>query len=145
MSIINEAKYFSWGIFQNHLVIILAKKYIKHFTSINWVESWKPNGMSEEWIEIITKTDSSFAPTFVDHHLLPEKNYNGHCLMKNNIYIPKKALNLYISDTSGPQLRNLNTNFTLVNCLFGSVKPNKNVGPEKYRYTGYDVGLDSLS
>ena len=36
----------------------------------------------QENIENITKSDSNFAPTFVDHYLLPEMNFNGHCLIK---------------------------------------------------------------
>ena len=46
--------------------------------------------MSEKSIDIITKSDSNFAPTFVYHHTLPGINFNGHCLIENNIYIPKK-------------------------------------------------------
>ena len=46
--------------------------------------------MSEESIESITKSDSSFAPNFVDHHVLLEINFNGQCLINNNISIPKK-------------------------------------------------------
>ena len=33
------------------------------------------------------KADSNFAPTFFDHPLLPDINFNGHCLI-NNISIP---------------------------------------------------------
>ena len=77
--------------------------------------------MSEENIENITKSDSNFAPTFLDHHLSPDINFNGHPLIKNNISIPKKVINLYISYTLGLQLRSLNTDFALGNCLFGSV------------------------
>ena len=43
-------------------------------------------------------------------------NFNGHCLIKNDISIPKKVINLYISYTLNPQLRNLNIDFTLGNC-----------------------------
>ena len=32
------------------------------------------NGMSEESIKNITKSDSNFTPIFVDHHLLPDMN-----------------------------------------------------------------------
>ena len=46
--------------------------------------------MSEENTENLTKSDSNLAPTFVDHHLLPEINFNGYCLIKNNISIPEK-------------------------------------------------------
>ena len=49
--------------------------------------------MSEENIENITKLDSNFAATFLDHHVLPERNFYGHCLI-NNIYIPKKVINI---------------------------------------------------
>ena len=49
-------------------------------------------------------------------------NFNGHCLVKNILSIPKKVINLYIPYKPGPQLRNLNTDFTLGNCLFGSIK-----------------------
>ena len=48
-------------------------------------------------------------------------NFNGHCLIKNNFSITKKVIDLCISYTLGPQLRNLNTDFTLGNCLFGSI------------------------
>ena len=38
--------------------------------------------MSEESIGSITKSDSNFAPALVDHHLLPEVNFNEYCLVK---------------------------------------------------------------
>ena len=74
-----------------------------------------------------------------------QTNFNGHCLIKNNISIPKKVINLYISYTLNPQLRNLNTDFTLGNCLFGSVKLTKNADLDKYKYSGYDIGFDFRS
>ena len=101
--------------------------------------------MSEENIENITKSDCNFAPTFVDHHLLSDMNFNGHCLIKNNMSIPKKVINLYISYTLGPQLRNLNTDFTLGNCLFGSVKLTKNADLDKYQYSSYGIGFNYRS
>ena len=38
--------------------------------------------MSKENIENITKSESNFAPTFVDHHLLKDINSNGHFFIK---------------------------------------------------------------
>ena len=99
--------------------------------------------MSEENIENVTKPDSNFAPTFVDHHVLPDINFNGHCLI-NNIYIPKNVIHIYSSYTLNPWLRNSSTSSTLSNCLFGSVKLTKNNGPVKYKYSSYDIGCDSL-
>ena len=69
--------------------------------------------MSEKSISNLTKSDSNFAPTFVDNHLLLDMKFNGHCLIKNNISIPQKVVNLYISYKLGSRLRNLSTDFTL--------------------------------
>ena len=46
--------------------------------------------MLEENIKNITKLDSNFPPTFVDHHVLADINFNGHCLINNKISVPKK-------------------------------------------------------
>ena len=72
-------------------------------------------------------------------------NFNGHCLIKNNISIPKKVINLYISYTLGLQLQNLNTDFALGHCLFGSVQLTKNADSDRYKYAGYGIGFDSRS
>ena len=87
--------------------------------------------MSEQNIENITKLDSNFAPAFVDHHVLSDINFNGHCLINNNISIPKSVINLYISYILNPWLKDLNKSFTLNNCLYGSVKLTKNADPDK--------------
>ena len=50
----------------------------------------RTNGMSEKNIENITKSGSKSAPTFVDHHFLPDISFNGNFLIKNNISIPEK-------------------------------------------------------
>ena len=50
--------------------------------------------------------------------------------LKNNISIPEKAINLYIS-------------FTLNNCLLGSVELTKNADPDKYICSGDSIGFDS--
>ena len=88
--------------------------------------------MSEENIENITKSDSNIARTFVDHHVLPDINFNGNCLISNNISVSKEVINLYISQITNPLLKNLNADFRLMNWLFGSTeltKMNTNVVP----------------
>ena len=85
--------------------------------------------------ENITKSDCNLAPTFVDHHVSPDINFNWHCLINNNISIARKVINLYSTYTLNPWLRNLNTDLMLKNCLFGSVKLTKNADPDKYKYS----------
>ena len=91
-SILNGAKYFSSGIFQNYLVFIPGKYF-----SGTRIYSWKSNRISQEYIENITKSGSNFASTFEDHHLLLDINFTGHSLIKNDISIPNKMINFYIS------------------------------------------------
>ena len=80
---------FSSKIFQNYLAFLLANKSIKYFSSTARIDLQRPNGMSEESTKNKIKSDSNFAPNFVNHHLLPDINFNGHCLI-NNVSIPKK-------------------------------------------------------
>ena len=143
--ILNGAKYFSSEIIQNYLVFIPVKKCIKYFSGTTLINPWKSNGMSEENIENITKSDSPFAPTFVDHHVLPDINFNRHCLINNNIFIHKKVINIFISYILNRWSTVLNTDFTLASCLLRSVKLTKNADLGKYKYSGYDIGFDSCS
>ena len=86
----NGAKYLPSGIFQNYLVFIPANKFTKYFHTTTRIYSWKSNGRSEENIENITKSGSNFAPTFVNHHVLPDIGFNGQCLIKKIFLSLKK-------------------------------------------------------
>ena len=77
--------------------------------------------------------------------MLPDINLNGHCLIKYTISIPEKVKDLYTSDTLSLQIRHLNTDITLNNCLFGSVKLTKNADLDEHKYSGYSTGFDSRS
>ena len=109
LSILNRKKYFYLKIFPSYLAFISAKKYIKYFSDTTHAEWWKSNEMSEENIENITKSERNVASS--NHNLLPDMNSTGHCLIKSNITILKKVINLHISNTLGPQLKNLNTSY----------------------------------
>ena len=50
-----------------------------------------------------------------------------------------------MSYTLTASLKNLKTDFTLKNCLFGSVKFSKNVDLYKYKCSGYGIGFGSRS
>ena len=76
---------------EKNISIIPDKKYIKYFSGTTRIYSWKSNGMSEESIENITKSNSLFTQTFVNHYILPDVNFNGNCLINNNISIPNTS------------------------------------------------------
>ena len=99
--------------------------------------------MPEESIENITKSDSNFAPTFVDHNVLLDMNFNEQCLIKENISISKKVINLYISYTRS-SIKKFKHRFYISNCLFGSIKLTKDSELEintSILDTSYDLNL----
>ena len=52
---------------------------------------------------------------------------------------------MYISYKLDTWSKDLNTDFTLDDCLFGVVKLTKNADPDKYKYSGHGRGFDSRS
>ena len=78
-----EQKKFSSGMFHNYWIFVAAKKHIEYFSGTTLLDSWKSNGILEKHIANMIKSDSNFAPIFVDHHVLPGINFNGHCLVNN--------------------------------------------------------------
>ena len=143
--IFNGAKSFYSGRSQNYFVFIPATKYIKYCHSTTQIYSCKSNGMSEGNIANKTKSNNLFASTFVNHYILPDATFNGHCSINNNTSIPKKVINIYISYMLNQWPRDLNTDFTIGNSLFGSVTLTKNADPDKYVCSSYGIGFDLRS
>ena len=52
--------------------------------------------MPKKSIKNITTSTNTFAPTLVNSYPLPDPKFNGNRLVNNNIFIPRKATNLYI-------------------------------------------------
>ena len=91
--------------------------------------------MSEESLENLTTLDNTFVPILINYCILPDLKFNGHCLINDDVFIPREKINLYISYTLDPCLRDLNTDFTLNNCFFWSLNLTKNTDPEKHKYS----------
>ena len=97
--------------------------------------------MSEESIKN-TGSDNTFAPSLTDHRSLSIAKFNGDCLRMSSISVHQKVVNLYISYKIDTWSRDLNTDFTLCNCLFGAVELTKNTDSDKYKYGGYKIRFD---
>ena len=151
LSILNGWKYFYSGILQYYLVSIWAKKYIKVFSGTTCIYLWKSNKISEKNTENITKSGKNFPPTFVNHYLLTVINFNGHCIINNNLPHPppppspsnkKKDKSIYFFCTKST-VENFKRRFFIF--LFESVELNNNTDLEKYIYSCYGIGFDSRS
>ena len=71
--------------------------------------------------------------------------FGGYCLTHNNISILKEVINLCIPYILNPWFKNLNSDFTLNNCLFGSADLILNAEQDKYKYSGYMMAFYSES
>ena len=60
-------------------------------------------------------------------------------------YTPKKWGNLFIVYELDTCSGDLSTDFTLKDCLFGSIKLSKNAAHNRSKYNGYAIGFDSFS
>ena len=90
----------------------------------------KSKEVSEESIQNTTTSDNTFALILLETRLLSIARFNGNCLIRNNVY--NFRINLYISYIVDTWSRDLNTNLTRNNCLFGSTGLTKNADPDKY-------------
>ena len=70
-----------------------AKKHIKYFGHTTCIDLQKSNRISQENIKNITVRQTTFA----GHYLLPDINFNGHCLISNNISIPRKVIYIFLT------------------------------------------------
>ena len=121
-------------------------KMFQFFTCTTEVYFWKYSGVSVEAIENITTISQHFSPTWINSYPLPYAKFNGHPLINNNISVPKKVINIYISYTLDTWKSGLNKDFNnLNNYLCGSVKLTKNADSGKCKYSGYDSAFDSHS
>ena len=64
---------------------------------------------------------------------------------KSTTYTPPNRIIFFIVYELDTWSRNLNSGFTLKDCLFGDFKLAKNVDPDKYVYTGYGIAFDLFS
>ena len=119
-----------------------------HYSYEQYIElllSWKSVVLSEESIENIATSDSNFAPTLINYYPLRNITFSGNGLINNSNDSSLGEVNSYISYTPDQLLRDLDTDFTLKNCLFVSVKLTKNADLGKYKYGSYGIGFDSRS
>ena len=64
---------------------------------------------------------------------------------EKNIIKYRNVVNFFIDCELNTYLRDLNTRFTLDDCLFWAAKLTENAGPDNYRYTGWGIGFDTCS
>ena len=100
--------------------------------------------MSHEKIRPPTTSNTSLSPKLKWLNSKIRVEFKGVCLKQDKVtFTPNNIVNLFIVDELYTCSQDLNTDFTLKDCLFGAVKLTKD--PDEYSHSGYDIGLDYCS
>ena len=121
--------------------------YFKKLTGTKKFVSWKSKSLLSESVAIPITADNSLSPTFKWY-----RNSNFCFVFKGNYLKQDEAtftspniIHFSIVYELDTWSQDLDADFTLKVCLFGSVKLTKHRDPDKYSYSGYGIGSDSRS
>ena len=78
--------------------------------------------MSEESITLPSTTDNSFDSEIIYNYGKGKIKFKGICLKQDSVSFIHGNVNLYIFYETDTWSRDLNTDFTLENCLFRALK-----------------------
>ena len=97
--------------------------------------------MSDERINSVKTPNHSITP-FLDYYGTKTRvEFSGSCLKQDKVtFNHGKIVNIY--NVYELNMLCLDSLFTLINCLFGSVSITKNVDINMYKYSGYGIGFD---
>ena len=103
--------------------------------------------MSDEIINPSTEPGNILAPKLKRiHNSKIATKFHGSCLKQEKAtFSPKTEINLFVFFRLDVWPRDLDTNFTLGDCLIEVVKLIKNADLDKYGYNGYDIEFDPCS
>ena len=102
--------------------------------------------MSEESIKSPPTANITFASSLINSYPLSDVKFVcWNCLVNSNNSAFRKVINLYFSLKLDTWSRDWNTDLVVGNCLFGDVTLTKNVGVDKYGYSGYSIGFNGHS
>ena len=100
-------------------------------------------GVSNKKISSITTSSFDFSPTSVYHNARIRPKFDGYFFGQNGnaAYNHGPIVNIYIVYELSTFTNT--SSISLENCLFGAVEVMGNLDINKYKYSGYCIGLDS--
>ena len=103
--------------------------------------------MSNEKCKPSYTANKSLFPKLLCNKSRLRLRFEGSCLEQEDTvpFTPNNIVNLFIVYKLGRWSRDVNTGFTLKDCLLGAVKITKNVDADKCKHSGYSIGFDSRS
>ena len=119
--------------------------YFKVISNTNYVSSWKTKGLSAKAIKPPATSDNSLTPTLSYYGTKTRVKFNGSCLKQPEISQSHGTIiSTYIAYELGASNPHRDDP-ALTNCLFGAVTFTKSSDINKYKYSGYGIGLHRRS
>ena len=103
--------------------------------------------MSNERIRTPVTANRSLSPKlrWMNNSII-RLNFKGSCLKQEKLtFTPRNVVNLFTVYELDRWSQDINADFTLKDCSFEDFKCSKNVDPDKYSYSRYDIGFGSFS
>ena len=126
---------------QAYLIFQPVHKYTKITANTKFISEWKSKGLSDKSIKPFPTSNNSLTPLIDYYSYKISVKFNGSILRQpKDTYTHGKSVNIYIVYGLSASSSN-NDDPTLKNCLLGAVTLTKNTDIEKYRYSGYGIGL----
>ena len=101
--------------------------------------------MSNEKVQPLYTENTILSPKLLWNKSKMRSRFEGSCLRQEDTapFTPTNGVYLFNVDELDSWPRDLDTDFTLVGCLFGGVKLTKNAHPDKYLNSGYGIGFNT--
>ena len=109
--------------------------------------SWKSEGLWTEYFTTSTTIGNSFSPSIKWHNdtNVSLKFKESYLKQRNATFTTPDKINFFIAYKLDTSSGDLNSDFTLKDCLFGDINVVKNDDPNKYVYSGYSTLFDSCA
>ena len=132
---------------QLYLIFQTLYYTFKRLGDIEEVISWKSKDLLNEKLNTLTTNDNSLSPSI---NWYGDSNYcllfkGSYLKQKNAPYTSPNRIDFFIVYQLDTWSWDLNCDFALKDCLFGSAELAKNPDPDKCAITSYDIGFDSRS
>ena len=136
---IGRSHFEKYGI-QNYLVFQPMNRSF-NVTANDYISYWKSKGLSSETITPPTTSYNSLTPRQSYYGTKTRVKFTGSCLKQPKMsFDHKKIVNIWTFYELSASSSN-SDDPTLKNYLFGAVTFTKNADIDKYRYSGYGIGL----
>ena len=146
-SLFIDRRYFNNDGAQLYLIFEAIYKFVTTFSGLpNIISEWESKRLSNGKFRTPYTANKVLSPKLVwMNNSRIRLRFEGSCIKQEDTAYstPSHLVNLFIVHELDSFPSDLKTDFTLGDCLFGSVELATNADPDKYSYSGYGIGFQT--